>query len=88
MSGLAKSPSRPSRESLKTPSRAESRVALSKTESLNIENCCNLVVKGDKYSSAKVGSSPQIVEGILVFFGDLWSDFRRWPVQCSTMLIF
>ena len=32
--GLAEAPSRPSRESLKTPSRAESRVALNKTESL------------------------------------------------------
>ena len=37
--GLAESPSRPSRESLKMPSRAESRVALNKSESLVIESC-------------------------------------------------
>ena len=42
--GLAESPSRPSHESLKTPSRAESRVALNKTESLNIENGYNQAV--------------------------------------------
>ena len=42
--GLAESPSRPSRESLKTPSRAESRVALNKTESLNIGSCYDLAV--------------------------------------------
>ena len=42
--GLAESPSRPSRESLKTPSRAELRVALNKTKSLNIGSCYNLVV--------------------------------------------
>ena len=37
--GLAEAPSRPSRESLKTPSRAESRVALNKIELLIIESC-------------------------------------------------
>ena len=42
--GLAEAPSRPSRESLKTPSRAESRVALNKTESHNIGNYNNLAV--------------------------------------------
>ena len=41
--GLAESSSRPSRESLKTPSRAESLVAPNKTESYIIESCYYLV---------------------------------------------
>ena len=54
-SGLAESPSRPSRESLKTPSRAESRVALNKTESLNIGSCYNQAVYGNNFRSTKLG---------------------------------
>ena len=42
--GLAESPSRPRRESLKTPSRAESRVALIKTESLLIKKTESLLI--------------------------------------------
>ena len=66
---LQVSPSGPSRESLKTPSRPESRVALNKTESLKIESSCILMVKGDKYSLAKWVFESSNYFGI--FFGSL-----------------
>ena len=76
----AESPSRPRRESLKTPSRAKSRVALNKTESLRMEICRNIVVEGAKLLNGGWCLSPELVNGVLVFFMDVWSDFQHWPV--------
>ena len=87
---LAESPSRPSRESLKTPSCAETRVALNKTDSHNIERCCNLVVKGDKLSFAEVGvRALRLWMAFWYFFLDVWSDgLVCESIFFSTMLIF
>ena len=71
------SPASPSRELLKTPSSAESPVALNITEPLKIEVYCIIVVNGTDNLGIQFQCLCRVFCSI---FLDVWSDFRQGPV--------